>query len=58
MGFKTRLMLYFIFKIYSFIYFWLYWVLVAAYVLLSDWGTLSCPAACGILVPQSGIRPM
>jgi hypothetical protein len=40
MGFKTRLMLYF-FKIYSFIYFWLYWVLVAVYVLLSDWGTLT-----------------
>ena len=37
-------------EFYWFIYFWLHWVLVAAC-------TLSCPAACGILVLQPGIEP-
>ena len=35
---------------YLFIYFWLHRVLVAA-------RGLSCPAACGILVPRPGIEP-
>ena len=47
------------------IYFWLRWVLVAACRMFCcracghKWMCCeSCPAACGILVPQSGIQPV
>ena len=62
---------YFLKNIYLFIYFWLHRVLVVARGLLCSCGTqapeqvgslvatpgLSCPMACGILVPRPGTEP-
>ena len=38
-------------------YFWLHWVFIVSLRLLVGVRRLCCPEACGILVPQLGIKP-